>query len=535
MERFALISVYDKTGVIEFARFLNSQGIKILSTGGTAQHLESNGLKVISISDYTGYPEILEGRVKSLHPKVHGGILARRDRSADDNDLSNIKAHYIDYVVMNLYPFTKEAAKIEKERNANHGSLVELIDVGGPAMLRAAAKNFAHVVPICDPDDYLGVKKELEEHSSLSLESRRNLAAKAFATTSQYDGEIARYFALNEKLLQDNGNAQLLAPVESVVLEKRFDLRYGENPHQRSAVYRRLSIVRQEGEIWSQLQGKELSYNNLVDTEAAVNLFLDLQRAFPKKCASVIIKHTNPCGSAIRDSALEAFVAARACDPLSAFGGIVVCGGTLEGELAQSIIENFVEVVISSDVAPSAREVFSQKKNVRLIECDFTALKEQQKRIPLQFRPFWGDFLLQTTDDAAAPSEKWKVVSEEGKFGNCAEMLRLAWVVCKHTKSNAIVLAKDFQAIGVGAGQMSRVDSARLAVDRAKHHGFEVNGSVAASDAFLPFPDTLETLADAGVQALVQPGGAMRDEEVIVAAKRRGIVMALTGERHFRH
>ena len=534
MDSYALISVYDKTGLAEFARFLSERGVKILSTGGTAAFLTQQGIPVVSVSEYTGSPEVLDGRVKTLHPKIHGGILARRSLQKDQDDLVRIGAAPIDYVVVNLYPFTKEVAHIEHERRVEHESLVELIDIGGPTLIRAAAKNSEFVVPICDPADYQTVTEELKHASTVSASMRQHLAAKVFVTMAQYDAAVGRYFALHERLLTPEGEPPALAPIEAFVLERQEELRYGENPHQSAALYRRVSIGSAEVPFWTKIQGKELSYNNLVDLEAATDLLLDLRSGFAGKEAAVIIKHTNPCGAAIRESNLQAFQDARSCDPVSAFGGIVAVTGKLDAALASSILEGFVEVVAAKEIDAAARQAFTQKKNVRLIECDFDRLAAMKARGATLMRPFWGGFLIQTADAALHGVTSADVAVGEAD-AEMVEELRFAWIICKHVKSNAIVVTKGKQALGVGAGQMSRVDSSRLALQRAAQHGFDVRGAVAASDAFLPFPDTLEVLNDSGVVALVQPGGSLRDEEVIACAKKRGVVMLFTHERHFRH
>lgn len=531
MERLAILSVYDKTGIVEFAKFLLESGVKILSTGGTATLLAQHSIPVTSISDYTGYPEILDGRVKSLHPMIHGGILARRNLKQDEADLAKIKAQAVDFVVVNLYPFTKRVEEIMAQRIVNHELLVELIDIGGPTLLRAAAKNSEFVTPICDPADYPLVMNELRKTKTLSPELRRSLAGKVFRLTAGYDAAIARYFSLDERLLEEDGKPRELAPVEGLILERDQELRYGENPHQQAALYR----ASKKPKAWVQLQGKELSFNNLVDMEAAGELFLDLRAGFPGKHAAIIIKHTNPCGAAVRDTALDAFRDARSCDPLSAFGGIIALSGTIDKAIAESILEGFVEVVLAEEIDDAAMAAFAQKKNVRVIRCDFSRLAAEAERGRTLYRGIWGDFLLQTSDNSVRRLDASQVVTGQEKAGPLLPDMEFAWRLCKHIKSNAIVIAKNLQAIGVGAGQMSRIDSARLALSRAAKHGFDVHGAVAASDAFLPFSDTLETLHDAGIQALVQPGGSLKDKEVLEVAAKRGVIMAVTGERHFRH
>jgi phosphoribosylaminoimidazolecarboxamide formyltransferase/IMP cyclohydrolase len=530
MEKYALLSVSDKSGLETFASFIAKKGYKLLSTGGTASYLKEKGLEVISISDFTGYPEILDGRVKSLHPKIHGGILARMDREQDRKDLASIETGQIEFVVVNLYPFTQEVEKIEAARKTDHGSLIELIDIGGPTLLRAAAKNCYFVAPICDPTDYPKILAELTKKDSLSLEMRRELAKKVFLHTAKYDAAIARYFSVGEELLEKNGEKKQLTEVESLTLTRKISLRYGENPHQQAALYSKGDSP----QIWEQLQGKELSYNNLLDMNAALELLIDLEEVFPKKSAAVIIKHSNPCGASIRADNLSAFIAARECDPVSAFGGIVAVSGVVSKALAESIIEGFVEIVVACGFDEEAKQVFAQKKNIRVLECDWKRLTSYLKSSRLVYRECLSDIVVQTADRAGFDEEKLKLVTGE-KSSSDVDDLKFAWILCKHVKSNAIILVKALQAIGVGAGQMSRVDSSRVALDRARANKFDLSGAVAASDAFLPFSDTLCILNDEGVTTLIQPGGSMRDEEVIAEAKRRNVQMYFTGERHFRH
>ena len=536
MKRYAIVSVYDKTGLIPLVQALVGQGLEILSTGGTAKFLVENGIRVTSVSDYTGHPEILDGRVKSLHPKIHGGILARTSNPADIDELKANDIAAIEFVVVNLYPFTDKVREVVSAKKVDHESLIEDIDIGGPTMIRAAAKNNQFVVPVCDPQDYETIIGELKSGGKVSPSTRRQLAAKVFRTMAAYDGAIARYFSLEERLLEEDGSEKLLAPVQSLTLGQVLPLRYGENPHQAAALYRPVSIGKStDRPWWKQLQGKEISYNNLLDMYAALDLFLEFRVGSPAEHTAVIIKHTNACGVAVRKTALEAFIAARECDPVSAFGGIIAVSGKLDEPLTHAILEGFVELVLVESVTPGAQELFTKKKNVRLIECDFRRLMELRQAPGVTFRSFCGDYLLQSQDSALASVEAKNVVSGADKFPALKSDLEFAWKVCKHVKSNAIILVKNGQAIGVGAGQMSRVDSARISLERARAHGFDPHGAVAASDAFLPFADTLEILNDGGVVGLVQPGGSIKDEDVIAVAKKREVVMVFTGERHFRH
>ena len=522
----AIISVFDKTGLEAFAKGLDKLGIKIYSTGGSAKFIKDLGIEVVSISDYTDQPEILEGRVKSLHPKIHGGILARRNNPQDLKELSEHGIELFDLVVVNLYPFKKKVA--ESIASKKSSSLIEDIDIGGPTMLRAAAKNSEYILPVCDPSDYGSILTQIEKQGNVDIETRRRLACKTFSTTAEYDSAIARYFSLEEKLVDEKGNAISLAPIEGIVLERVLELRYGENPHQHAALYKNLG----SGPIpWEKIQGKELSYNNILDSLAALELLIEIIKVFPDRSSCAVIKHSNPCGAAVRPSVLEAIIAAKACDPVSAFGGIVAIKGKFGAVEAEELCSGFLEVVLIEALTPEAAEVFAKKKNVRVIVCNFDAFAENSKG--LNIRSSFGLTLMQSADYQLASIDK-QVVGEAASNAEI-EDLRLAWAICKHVKSNAVVAVKGLQAIGIGAGQMSRVDSARLVVSRARSFGFNLENSVAASDAFLPFPDTLEILNDSGISALVQPGGSIKDEEVFSVAKQRKMKMFITGERHFKH
>lgn len=536
MKKTAIISVYDKTGLEPFARALADSGIEILSTGGTARFLTERGITNTSISEYTGHPEIFDGRVKSLHPRIHGGILARRDNPTDMAQFEELGISPIDFVVVNLYPFTHRVRDLLSSGHISHGSLVELIDIGGPTMLRASAKNCHAVVPVCDPADYNLLLEELKENGDVSLSMRRKLAAKVFSTMAAYDASVSRYFSLNESLFDSEGNAALFAPFEGIALRKKMALRYGENPHQRAAFYEDVKVEGgSEEALWTQVQGKELSYNNILDMNGALELFLDLRSAFSRNEVAVVIKHSNPCGAALGENTLQAFDAARSCDPVSAFGGIIAVSGTLDAPLAASMLEGFLEVVLVEKVTDEALALFAKKRNIRLLVCDFDALNRRRKISHVGLRSMIDGYLLQTRDSEIVEVTEEQVVTGEIKSKEQLRDLHFAWIVSAHTKSNAIVIARDGKAIGVGAGQMSRVDSSRIAIERARIHGHDLAGSVAASDAFLPFPDTVETLGDAGVVSLVQPGGSIKDELVIEVARNRSMSMLFTGERHFRH
>lgn len=531
-QSYALISTYDKTGSAALAKALVAQGYGILSTGGTASFLEENGVQVTRIEDFTGQAEILGGRVKSLHPKIHGGILARRENEDDMATLQRDGLTTIDFVVVNLYPFIDQIELSLSEGKKD--SLIEFIDIGGPTMIRAAAKNYRDVVVLSDPADYASVIKVLETGQSLDQQARCCLAAKVFATMANYDAAVARYLSLNESLVDEKGKPVAFAPLEALVFQLDEQLRYGENPHQQAAFYREFGSGSKIKPAWTQLQGKELSYNNLVDAEGALACFTELYQSQPSQHCAVIIKHTNPCGAAIAEDNLQAFLQARSCDPISAFGGIIAVSGELTEELADSICDGFVEVVLASSFSSGALTRFSKKKNVRLLECDFDRLGLQAKSAS-EIKPAMGGYLLQSVDRSCVLASQGRSVAAVSPSEAQLKQLDLAVVICKHVKSNAIVIVNEGKAVGVGAGQMSRVDAARLSVMRAELHGHNLKGAVAASDAFLPFPDTLEVLSDAGVEALVQPGGSLKDQDVIDAANRRKLSLVFTGERHFRH
>ncbi|HZU23008.1 MAG TPA: bifunctional phosphoribosylaminoimidazolecarboxamide formyltransferase/IMP cyclohydrolase [Terriglobales bacterium] len=520
MIRRALLSVTDKTGLVEFSRRLAKLNVELVSTGGTARVLREAGLKVRDISDLTGFPEMLDGRVKTLHPRVHGGILHVRNNPEHLRAVAEHDILPIDMVVVNLYAFETIAAKA----GAEFDELVENIDIGGPSMVRSAAKNFRDVAVVTSPADYSALADELERSGTLALATRWRLAQQAFALTAAYDAAIAS--TLEQISLEGESfhrvRQQQFPAILRLNLRKSCDLRYGENPHQRAAMYSdgsRLGVANAR-----QLQGKELSYNNIVDLEAAWQLAQEFagsgDAAF---CA--IIKHTNPCGAALGESLAEAYVRALATDPVSAFGGVIGFNRRVGADAAAEVAKLFVEAVAAPAFDDAAREVFAAKKNLRLVEiaaaCEPWVLKHVS-----------GGLLVQDADcHALAPSEL-KVATRraptEAEMGD----LMFAWKVCKHVKSNAILYARDRQTVGVGAGQMSRVDAARFGAMKA---ALPLAGTVAASDAFFPFPDGVEEIARAGATAIIQPGGSVRDAEVIAAADRLGLAMVLTGVRHFRH
>ncbi len=518
----ALVSVSRKEGLTELAGGLRSLEVELISTGGTAKFLKDNGFAVQEISDYTGFPEILNGRVKTLHPKVHGGLLGIRNNPEHALQMQQNGILPIDLVVVNLYPFEETARK----PGVSFDEIIENIDIGGPSMVRSAAKNFRDVVVLVDPEDYAWTLQELKETGgSLSLGSRFQLAQKAFQHTASYDAAIAGHLS---RLAESQGSIEVVEGVFPKALflrlNKILDLRYGENPHQRAAFYRECSPYDAVLPDARQLQGKELSFNNIIDLNAA----FQLSREFETTCA-VIIKHTNPCGVALSlISQSDAYVKARACDPLSAFGSVLGFNRPVEKETAQEIALTFVEAIIAPAYSSEALQLLAPKKNLRLL---------QIYNAPTHLHPFdykWveGGLLLQEVDRIAISEEEWKVVTQRTPTPDEWEGLKFAWHVVKHIKSNAIVYAKGMQTIGIGAGQMSRVDSAKIGISKAL---LPIQGCVMASDAFFPFRDGIDVAAEAGVCAVIQPGGSLRDGEVIQAAIERGLAMVFTGTRHFKH
>jgi len=515
----ALISVYDKTGVAEFAKRLAALKIEIVSTGGTARLLRDAGVAVRDVAELTGWPEMLSGRVKTLHPKVHGGILFRRDNADDRAQAAKHEIAPIDLVVVNLYPFEAVAAKA----GVGPDELIENIDIGGPTMVRSAAKNFGFVGVVTDPRDYGRVAEELERGRELSLETRLELARKAFAATARYDGMIATEL---ERLSAADGRLSL---VERPLLPERFHLalerletlRYGENPHQKAALYMPAGRPAAGLAGARKLQGKELSYNNLVDLEAAWNFVQEFDRP-----AAIIIKHCNPAGAAEDDRQAEAYRLALACDPVSAFGSVIAFNRPLDAETAAEVSKLFVECVVAPGYQPEALETLSRKKNLRLVELAAPGASA------IELKAISGGWLLQEADRARPDESQWKVVTERQPTAEEMAALRFAWKVVKHVKSNAIVFTRAAQTAGVGAGQMSRVDSVKIAVMKAQ---LPLEGTVVGSDAFFPFPDGVEEAAKAGATAVIQPGGSVRDNEVIAAANRLGLAMLTTGRRHFWH
>lgn len=522
----ALLSVSDKTGLVAFGKFLNEQGIEILSTGGSAKTLADAGIPVKEVASHTGFPEMMDGRVKTLHPKIHGGLLALRDNDAHLVSMTEHDIGAIDLLAVNLYPFEETV-----EKGADFTTCIENIDIGGPAMIRSASKNHAFVTVVVEADDYQDVMNSIKENNGVtSPELRRKLAAKAFARTGAYDAAISSWFA---RELGEAYPQQL-----NITATKRQSLRYGENPHQDAAFYVTRSADPRKGIATArQLQGKELSYNNLNDTDAAFELVSEFDPA--EGPAVAIIKHANPCGVARGESYIDAYNKALLCDQTSAFGGIIALNGVLDGETAEEISKIFTEVVIATDADEKAREVMSKKKNLRLL---LTGGIADPRSVGQTIRTVAGGYLVQGRDNGKVTLDDLKVVTKRQPSEQELEDLIFAFTVCKHVKSNAIIYVKDGATVGIGAGQMSRVDSsrtaARKALDASEAAGLSspmTEGSVVASDAFFPFADGLLSAAEAGVTAVIQPGGSIRDDEIIAAADEAGLSMVLTGMRHFRH
>ena len=511
MGRLALISVTDKTGIVDFARQLTEEfDFEIISSGGTAKTLQSAGIPVIKVGEYTGSPEILGGRVKTLHPRIHGGILARRDWQSDLAEMEANQIRPFDLVVVNLYPFEQTIANPE----VTTAQAIEQIDIGGPAMLRASAKNFAHLTVISNPKYYEQYLSQLRQNNGeISLEFRQKMAGETFALTNAYDGAIASYFAsLNGETTRFNlaGNALQT-------------LRYGENPHQSATWYGSGTMAQGWGKA-TLLQGKELSYNNLVDLEAARRLIAEFGREEP---AAAILKHTNPCGVAIGGSLVEAYTKAFNADAISAFGGIVALNQAIDEATAKELTKTFLECVVAPDCSPEARDILAKKSKVRILLLpDLTTGEKQTVKV------IAGGFLVQAADDVVETPDEWRVVTEKQPTPAQLAELLFAWKVSKHVKSNAIVVTKNQTTLGVGAGQMNRVGSVKIALEQA---GEAAKGGYLASDGFFPFDDSVRTAAQFGIEAIVQPGGSLKDQDSINAANELGLIMVLTGIRHFLH
>jgi phosphoribosylaminoimidazolecarboxamide formyltransferase / IMP cyclohydrolase len=523
--RVALVSVSDKTNLIPFARALAAKGISLLSSGGTAKALSAEGIPVETVEAYTGSPEVMDGRVKTLHPRVHGGILSRGEK--DQGDLDRLGAKAIDLVIVNLYPFEKVASNAA----SSHADIVENIDIGGPSMVRSAAKNHARVAVVCDPADYDRVLAEIQATGEVKQETRSALAAKAFAHTAAYDAAISGYLSGHKTDEKGESSREAFPQYLTLPFERAYPFRYGENPHQSGAFYIEKnapagSLARAES---LGAGGKELSFNNLVDVDAA----LDAVREFDRN-AAVVVKHTNPCGAATAATLADAYKTAREADALSAFGGIVALNREVDEATAKLLIETFLECVVAPSYAPAALEILRTKKNLRVLATGAWLAADHSS---LQYKRVGGGIAAQTRDNTGRnEATNGKVVSKRAPTKEELQALEFSWRVCKHVKSNAIVLSHahgdDAVTVGVGAGQMSRVVSVQIACEKA---GAKAKGSALASDAFFPFPDGIEAAAKAGVTAVAQPGGSVKDSEVIAAADALGLAMVMTGVRHFRH
>lgn len=520
----ALLSVSDKSGIVDFAKGLLQSGFGLLSTGGTYRLLKEHDVAVTEVSDYTGFPEMMDGRVKTLHPKIHGGILGRR--GTDDEVMSAHDIARIDLVVVNLYPFAETIARPDVTMT----DAIENIDIGGPTMVRSAAKNHAHVGIVTSPSDYQRVLDALGDSTTLSSELRYDLAVKAFEHTAQYDGMIANFLGSR---VNESQTPEAFSRTFNVQLDKAEDLRYGENPHQKAAFYvenQHASAAQASIATAKQLQGKALSYNNIADTDAA----LECVKAFSAP-ACVIVKHANPCGVAIDNDQVAAYQTAFSTDPESSFGGIIAFNTTLTQAAAKAIVDNqFVEVIIAPRVEDGVLQITAAKKNVRVLVCgDLPAPKDRHAQ--LDYKRVSGGLLVQEQDLGLIGVDDLKIVTDVKPTDAQIADLLFTWTVAKYVKSNAIVYGKNQRTIGVGAGQMSRVNSARIAAIKAEHAGLVTEGAVMASDAFFPFRDGIDNAADVGISAIIQPGGSMRDDETIAAANEHGIAMVFTGMRHFRH
>lgn len=516
--RRAVVSVSDKSGVVSFAKGLAQLGVEILSTGGTAKTLREQGVSVIDISDYTGFPEMLDGRVKTLHPKVHGGLLGQRSKAEHIRKMKEHGILPIDLVAVNLYPFEATVAK----EDCSLEEAIENIDIGGPTMLRSAAKNYPDVTVVVDPNDYDPILSELKEKGEISVETNFRLAKKVFQHTARYDGAISNYLGHIEK----GKRIYEFPEVFTLQVKKVQELRYGENPHQKAAFYRESLLSEPSVSNAVQLQGKELSFNNILDIDSAYETVKEFDEA-----AAVIIKHNNPCGVAISSGNLaDAYRKARDCDPVSAFGGVLGFNRVVDGETAKEMVQIFLEAVIAPGFDPEALEMIKTKRDLRVLQTPpLTAFSAQGG---FDLRKVVGGLLVQDRDLGKVPMDQWKVVTRRKPTEEERRAMAFGWKVAKHVKSNAIVLVREDRTIGIGAGQMSRVDSTRLAVMKAQS---STKGTVLASDAMFPFRDGVDTGAEAGSTAIIQPGGSIRDNEVIAAADEYNIAMVFTGMRHFRH
>ncbi|MEZ4743414.1 MAG: bifunctional phosphoribosylaminoimidazolecarboxamide formyltransferase/IMP cyclohydrolase [Bdellovibrionota bacterium] len=523
MKKHALISVFNKEGVAKFAKQLSELGYTILSTGGTSKHLQESGVQTLDIASYTNSPEFLDGRVKTLHPKIHGGILFDRNNPKHIEEMERINCVPIDVVVVNLYQFEENAIKQALPLN----EAIEHIDIGGPTMLRAAAKNWQHCLPIIDPSDYKEVALHLSKNN-ISVEYRKKLASKTFDSISHYDHMIAAYMLNKEQ--EDAKNDGLFPQTINLKLEQVRSLRYGENPHQSAALYRSADTKNTDFSDLIQLQGKEISYNNLLDLDAACTLV----KEFNQQPSVSIVKHGNPCGCAtsLQDPLESIYRTALSGDPQSAFGGIVATNQRIDKQTAEAMSEIFVECIAAPDFSPEALKIFAKKKNLRLIQAPWLRLKISDS---IKIRSISGAYLLQSDDSAFMPESEWSCVTKTQPTNKEMDDLSFAMKVAKHVKSNGIVFAHNLKTLTIGAGQMSRIDALKFAAQKAKEEGKSLTGAVMASDAFFPFRDCVDMAKSLGIRCIVQPGGSVRDQESIDAANEAGIAMLHTGERHFKH
>ncbi len=509
MIKRALISVWNKEGIVELGQFLSNNNVEILSTGGTRRVLEENGIPVTPVSEITGTGAVMDGRVKTLDPKIFGGILADRNNPSHLSDLEKLKGSEIDVVVVNFYPFVQEAV----EKKLEFSKAIEFIDIGGPSMIRAAAKNYHSIVPLCTPEIYSEFMSEFSANNGeIPLEKREDYACRVFAMTANYEASIFNYFSKD-----DDKNPEFV----NFSLQKASELRYGENPHQSAAFY----LPKGSELPWKQLQGKALSYNNYADMESAIEIALEFDEP-----ACAIIKHANPCGFGKGENLKEAYERAVSTDPVSYFGGIVAFNKEIDESVAESLVEPFLECIIGPSVTDAAREIFKRKKNLRIV-----VIGENYSQTSISLKSAAGGYLIQEKDDDQGEFEKLEVVTELKPTAEQLDAMKLGWILVRYVKSNAIVYANDEQLLGVGAGQMSRVDSIKIGIRKVNEAGLNLDGSIVASDAFFPFADSIELAAEHGIKAIIQPGGSIKDDEVIKRANELGLVMIFTKTRHFYH
>ena len=521
----AILSVYDKTGIVEFAKALSNKGIQLYSTGGTYKEILGAGIPVNAIEDYLNFPEILSGRVKTLHPKIHGGILARRDNPSDQQSLTEHNIIPFDLVCINLYPFKKFIDTANKQDPNFLSQAIEMIDIGGPTMIRSAAKNYKYVCAVTNYKDYPSFLNELEQNNnSISIETRTKLSAQAFLTTSNYDTNVQQ-FLHNVIHTKKDEESSVFPQYETVSLKKRYDLRYGENPHQKAAFYLKNDL---EDTDWKILHGKEMSYNNFLDLDAAIALSKEFSTT-EHFCA--IFKHTNPCGVTIHTNQKEALIKAMACDPVSYFGGIVIFNHTIELDTAEVLHSKFFEIIIAPNFSPNSLSILQQKKNIRIIQYN----PNPSNHTTISIRNSSGGFLLQEVDIIGLLKNDFKIVTQKQPSANDSIELEFAWKIVKVLKSNAIAITKNNTILGLGAGQTSRVDSIKIAIQKAKEYGHNLEGSYLASDAFFPFRDSIDIATKEGITGFIQPGGSIKDEESITAANEAKAIMVFTGVRHFKH